>query len=140
MEKLKDYPIALLLTGLFLVLIIGFGTRMAANYGRTGDFIDTEYVDVARIEAQVNQTAESAEAWSNAFRSDNPFVATGALILFSVWGIINLIWDVVDIFFTIFFDIVQSLFGIPPIVTATVTAVIIITLIFLIWRTMKQGE
>lgn len=136
MEDFKDWPIALLLAGVFLVSIIGFMHGMGQNYGET---INTPYIDTSRIEIQINKTSSDANSWGEAMKSDNLFVSAGAIVLFSIWGVLKLIWDAVITFIALYLDIFTTLFGIPPIVTGVITAIVIISLIFLAWKTIKQG-
>ena len=131
-----DLPKNLLLSGLVIVCMIAFMVGIGDNYGED---LSTEYVDTDRITEELNATSEKANAWAEAFKSDNLFVSTGTIVLLSIWGVIKLIWDVIITFVTIYLDIFVALFGIPPIVTGVFTAVVVITLIFLAWRTIKQG-
>lgn len=136
MDDFKDWPVALLLAGLFMVSIIGFISGMGNEYGKD---ISTPYIDTSRVEAQINKTSTDANSWGEAFKSDNLFVSAGAIVLFSVWGVMKLVWDAIITFITIYLDIFASLFGIPPIVTGVITAIVIISLVFLAWKTIKQG-
>jgi hypothetical protein len=136
MDDFKDWPVALLLAGLFLVAIVSFISGMGDNYGQD---ISTPYIDTSRIEIQINQTSNDANSWGNAFKSDNLFVSAGSIVLFSIWGVFKLIWDAIITFMAIYLDIFTQLFGMPPIVTGVITAIVIITLIFLGWKTIKQG-
>lgn len=132
----EDMPKSLLLSGLFLVCMIGFMTGLGLNYGED---ISTPYIDSSKIEEQITETSETANAWGEAFKSDNLFVSTGTIVILSVWGVLKLVWDTVLTFITLYLDIFTTLFGIPPIVTGVITAIVVITLIFLAWRTIKQG-
>lgn len=136
MEGFEDWPKALLLSGLFLMCIIGFMTGLGNNYGED---LSTPYIDTSRVEAQITKTSDDANAWGEAFKSDNIFVSAGAIVLFSIWGVAKLVWDAIMTFITIYLDIFTALFGIPPIVTGVITALAIISLIFLAWKTIKQG-
>lgn len=136
MANFEDIPKNLLLSGLFIISIISFIASTGLLYDED---ISTDYIDTSRVETQLEETSEDAIAWGEAFKSDNIFISAGAIILFSIWGVAKLIWDAIMTFITIYFDIFTALFGIPPIVTGTITGLVIITLIFLAWRTIKQG-
>jgi len=135
-QSFEDWPKGLLLSGLFLICIIGFITAMGDHYGED---LSTPYIDTTRVEEQVQETSDDASAWGEAFKSDNLFVSTGTIVLLSIWGVAKLVWDSIITFITIYLDILTALFGIPPIVTGVLTALVIISLIFLAWRTIKQG-
>jgi hypothetical protein len=132
----EDWPKSLLLTGLFLMCIIGFMNGLGANYGED---LTTPYIDTSRVEAQINKTSSDANDWAEAFKSDNLFVTTGTIVILSIWGVVKLVWDAIVTFITIYLDIMTALFGIPPIVTGVITALVIISLVFLAWKTIKQG-
>lgn len=138
--EFKDYPINFLLAGLFIIALIGFGVGIAHNYGESDALMKSDKIDFSRLEQQVNQTSADAESWGNAFRSDNLFVSAGAIVLFSIWGIGKLVWSSVVSLFTIFTDGATAVLGIPPIATGVLTAILIISLIFALWRLIKAGE
>lgn len=136
MKAFEDWPKSLLLVGLFLISIVGFMHGLGNNYGED---LTTPYIDTSRVEVQINKTSSDANAWGEAFKSDNIFVSAGAIVLFSIWGVAKLVWDAIMTFIIIYLDIFTALFGIPPIVTGVFTALTIISLIFLAWKTIKQG-
>lgn len=135
--EFEDYIKNFLIIGLFIIALVSFGTGLAANYGVSSSFIKTDVVDLSKVEQQMNETSTKANDWMTAFRSDNLFVQAGALVLLSVWGIEKLIIDPILTFFTLYFDIINHIFGIPPLVTGTLTALLIISLIFAAWKVLK---
>jgi hypothetical protein len=140
MANFGDYPKNFLLAGLFVIAMINFAVMLANNYGQTDSLMKSEQIDFSRLENQVNSTSADAQKWGEAFKSDNLFVATGTLVLFSIWGIGKLIWGSVTTFSTIFLDGASSVLGVSPIVTGVVTAILIISLIFALWKVIKAGE
>lgn len=140
MVNFEDYPKNFLLAGLFVICMITFAVTIANNYGQDEALMKSEQIDFSRIESQINETSNDAQSWGEAFRSDNLFVATGTLVLFSIWGIGKLIWSSVLTFLTIFLDGASAVLGISPVVTGVVTALLIISLIFALWRVIKVGE
>lgn len=140
MPNFEEYPKNFLLAGLFIIAMITFGVMIANNYGQSEALMKSDQIDFSRIETQINQTIAEADNWGKLFRSDSLFVATGTLVLFSIWGIGKLIWGSVTTFSTIFLDGASSVLGVSPIVTGVVTAIIIISLIFALWKVIKAGE
>jgi hypothetical protein len=140
MANFKEYPIAFLLVGLFIVAMIGFGGKLAQNYGHNETLIKDENFDFGKIESRVLETSKQAEGWGETFRSDNPLLALGGLVLFSIWGIGQLIWGSVTGTFSIMTDGATAVFGIPPIVTGVLTAILIISLIFALYKLLRAGE
>lgn len=140
MANFEDYPKNFLLAGLFIIAMITFAVMLGNNYGQSEALMKSDQIDFSRLENQINQTSADAQKWGEAFKSDNLFVATGTLVLFSIWGIGKLIWGSVTSFTTIFLDGASSVLGVSPIVTGVVMAILIISLIFALWKVIKAGE
>ena len=138
--QFKDYVIGFLLIGLFIISFIGFGTETAKNYGMSETLMKSNQFDFSKLENQISQTSADAEKWSNATKSDNPFVSYGGVFFYSIWGVGKLIWGSVSAFATIILDGSSAVIGLPPIVTGIVMAILSILLIFALWRTIKTGE
>lgn len=136
----QDYIVFFLLSGLFIVALYSFGSGIAMNYGQDSNIIDDEQINFTQLEIELNQTRSRAETWQNKFTSDNFFVAFGSIILFSLWGIFQLIWSVINTIMTIYLGGLHNVLGIPPLVTGSITAILIIGLIFAIWKSIKTGE
>jgi flagellar biosynthesis protein FlhB len=140
MANFEDYPKNFLLAGLFVICMITFAVMLGNNYGQSEALMKSDQIDFSKLENQINQTSSDAQKWGEAFKSDNLFVATGTLVLFSIWGIGKLIWGSVTSFTTIFLDGASSVLGVSPIVTGVVMAILIISLIFALWKVIKAGE
>lgn len=138
-ESFKGTIVATLLIALFLIAIYNFSSGIINSYD-SNLIIDNKQLDLLSLETTMNQTSEDAQSWENTFKSDNPFVATGALIMFGIWGAIKLMWTSVGTIFNIFLGGVHNVLGIPPLVTGIILAVFIIGLIFLAWRAIKSGN
>lgn len=140
MANFEDYPKNFLLAGLFVICMITFAVMLGNNYGQSEALMKSDQIDFSKLENQINSTSADAQKWGEAFKSDNLFVATGTLVLFSIWGIGKLIWGSVTSFTTIFLDGASSVLGVSPIVTGVVMAILIISLIFALWKVIKAGE
>lgn len=136
----KNYPINMLLAGLFIIALISFAVTLANNYGESEALMKSDKIDFTRLEKQINSTSSDANKWAETFKSDNLFVVAGGIVLYSIWGITKLIWTSVTVMLTIFTDGASGLLGIPPIAVGVLTAIIIISLIFASWRLIKQGQ
>lgn len=139
MISFREYIIIFLVVGLFLVSLYTFGTNIAENYGKNFT-VDDSKIDLTQLQTQINETSTEARTWESRFTSDNVFVATGSIVLFSIWGIIKLVWSSINSLITIYLDGIHNVLGIDPMVTGVITAILIIGLIFAGWRNIKQGE
>lgn len=136
----KGYVITFIVVGLFLTSITSWAVQVGEDYDQTEDFVDSSKIDLVAIQEELNTTSESAGNWQASFTSDNFFVSLGSIVLFSIWGIFKLMWTSIMGFITIYFEIAYNVFGLDPIVSGTAIALLIIGLIFAVWRTIKAGE
>lgn len=139
-ESFKGIIIKFLLASLFIVCIFSFATRFTTDQGKSSTLIDDGNLNLDALEEEINETSESAEAWGEAFRNDNVFVALGAVIMFSIWGVGKLIWTSVINLFTLILDSASTVLGVPPMVLGVLTSILIISLIFALWRVIKRGD
>ena len=138
--SLKHYIVTFILASLFIISITSFMTTTRENYNLDPDVIDDSQIDLTNLQDKVNQTSADAENWQEAFTSDNFFVSLGSIVLFSIWGIFKLMWTSITAFAGIYLDGMYNVFGIDPMITGSLTALLIIGLIFAVWRAVKTGE
>lgn len=137
-KSFKEYVFYFLLIGLAITSIYAWATNIGTRYDADLSVNDKQ-IDLTKIQKTVNDTAESARNQEKAFRSDNPFVSTGALIMFGFWGAINSFWSIITSMFSLFLGGADFL-GISPIVTGTLLSILLVALIFAAWRAIKAGE
>lgn len=139
-QDFKGYMLGFLLAGLVIVCIYTFGTSVADLYDSNTPLVDDNKIDLTSLEQQINDSSASARTWEERFTSDNIFVATGSIILFSIWGIFKLMWTSINTLWTIYLEGMHNVLGVDPMITGVLTAIIIISLIFAVWRVVKTGE
>lgn len=138
-KSFKEYVIGILLTAVFIISLYNFAIGIGNNYD-TDLSIDDKQIDLTSLESNVNDTTNDAQSWSETFRSDNPFVATGALIMFGIWGVIKLMWVSATVLFNILLGGMSTVLGVPPMITGTILTILLIGLIFAAWKAIKSGE
>lgn len=139
MEDLRGYIINSLMVGLIIVLVVTFSIKLGGRYDKNANDMTGAYIDSSALENQINRTANDALTWQKVFQSDNMLVVLGGLVIYSIWGIVKLIFTTVVTFFQLFINLFTFI-GIPPIVSGTILAILIISLIFMGWRLVKQGQ
>lgn len=140
MVLFKDYVIYLLLIGLCLFAVLSFAQGIATNYGLSTDVMQSDKIDTTAIYNQINETNEDASGWTQNFLSDNTFIALGGLLMFSVWGIIKLLYNTVILMFSLLLGGITNVLGLPPVVSGLLVTILVIGLIFAGWRVLKVGE
>lgn len=139
-EGFRTFPINFLLAGLFLIAMISFAVIIVSNYDNPEDLVKSDMIDFSAMEDILNETTHDADSWGESFKSDNPLLDFGALILFSIWGLGKLMWGSVVTILEIYTVGLSNVIGVSPVVVGSLTAVVVISLIFYFWRVIKQGE
>ena len=103
-----------------------------------GLYLDV-YDVIIRSHYQLNSTSYEAENWGKAFTSDNLLVVAGGIVLFSVWGIVKLVWLTALSLWTIMINMLGNIIGLPILVIGVLLTIIILQMLFKAWRIMKLG-
>lgn len=135
----KSYITIGLLVGLCIMGLFSFSSSLSDNYDKD-NVMSTDKINFEDLEETMEETSASAEKWQESFTSDNVFVSTGALIMFSLWGVMKLAWSSITSIFTIYFEGAHNVLGLDPLVTGVLTAILIIGLIFSAWRLIVSGQ
>jgi hypothetical protein len=138
--------IAFIFVSLFAVLLISWGLSTSTNYsaisgkeqGQNSEYVKT-MLQYEQINSSLSSTQSDAQSWSDKFQNQNIFSIIGGIVVNGIFDITKLMWTAVTVPFGIFGNIMQGVFGIPPIVTGVFTAVLMITMLFAIWRLIKIG-
>jgi len=140
MVEFKDYAINFLLVGLFVVSMFGFAGKIASNYGESPDIMGGDKINLSGIQNTVNATNDASKSWRTSFQSDSLVLTAGALVVYSIWQVGNLVLNSAVDLAVLFFDGITQTLGIPPVVTSVLIAILLISLIFALWRVIKAGN
>ena len=143
MANFGEFVIGILLAGLFLFALIGFGVQMAidnpTNISITdNDIIDTAYTD---IDAALDKVKVDTDENKEGFFSNLPLANTFGIVLDSVVGIGSLL---VNGFMQSVFQVIANFFskilGLnDTVVFGLLMAFFSITAILLAWRVYRAG-
>ncbi len=135
---LKDYIAGFLLGALFLVALFTFAFGIAGENDLEGVY-NTDKIDLTSLENRLESSRVDANSYMESFSSENPLESFGALVFFSIVGIAKLVSNSVITIFTILFGGISNVLGIPPLVTGTISAILLIGLIMAAWKLHKTG-
>jgi len=143
MANFGEFVIGILLSGLFLFALIGFGTQMAIDNPtnisiRDNNIIDTAYTD---INAALDKVKVDTDDNKEGFFSNLPLANTFGIVLDSVVGIGSLL---VNGFMQSVFQVIANFFskilGLnDTVVFGLLMAFFSITAILLAWRVYHAG-
>lgn len=135
--EFKDLIINFLIAGVIVISFTTWAGLTAYHQGGDPESVKDDRIDFEGIEEKVNDINEASKAWEQAIKSDNVFIA-GVLILASLWKVMVSMWGfAIEISEIIFFG-VGTILGIPTIILASLTAILILTFIFIGWREIKS--
>ncbi len=137
---LKSIFIIFILSSLFMLSMYQFGLGVASEYGHDESLIDDPRIDMAGLENQLDNASSEANARFEAFSRDNLFVTLGEIVLFSIWGIWKLTTGSIVAIYKILTSGMVNVLGFDPVVMGTISAILLMALIFAGWRLIKQGE
>lgn len=142
MDDMKSFVVSAILVALFVFAIIGFSISISEK----NDSVNPIQQDPAlnksysQIQQQLNESQQEAEGSSNLFFEDIPVLGTVELFLGSIFKVAKTVTSSIRSVFSISFGLIQTTLGIPPIITGSLMAIIIISTIFLAWKLYKTGS
>lgn len=140
-DNFKEYLVSFILIGLFIIAMISFSVGFANENNSTITIIGESkikytYTALNDTLSDLNKNTGSQE---NATSSDPGSFGAESIILTSIWGSLKVFWssikDVSNILATF-----MKYIGVSYLVIGVILSIIIITIIFLAWKTIRTGE
>lgn len=132
--------IGAILVTLFTMLILTFSVNIMQNYGKETTELEEGSFSLTPYENYLGDVESQAQTFQDRFASSNIFSIIAGIV---VTGLFNIGIDMIVLAvtpFTLFAQILNNVVGVPPIFTSVILGIMIITIIFAIWRLIKIGE
>ena len=136
-DKLLGIVFALLLFVLFSSLMTYAIFEMGENYGVSSDDVSGGALTSGSFTGNITEVETKAENYRARFEAGNPIDVDDATGIFSV------VTDMVSLIitpFTLLATIFINVLGIPSIAVSIILGLLSITILFSIWRFIKQGD
>lgn len=136
----KGILIGAILITLFTFLIITFATDTLQNYNKDTTELEEGAFNLTPYSNYLSDVESDAQTFQDRFASGNIFSIIAGVV---VTGIFNIGIDMITLIitpFTLFAQIMTNVLGVPAIVTSVLLGIMILTIIFAIWRLIKIGE
>ena len=141
-EGISGMIISFILVGLFALAFITFIYQTSLDNNPQSELL-TEPV-MNQTFNSLNETLNSyqtiAEEQKNLTFSENPLIATFGLVSFAIVGAGRIFSNIIMGTFNIITTMLFNVIGIPPIIFGIIFTIIIITVVFLLWRNWRQGS
>lgn len=140
-ESFRGLIIAFIIAALFVVVMIGFSVNFQVDNNTNVSVIDNALVNETYVNLQgsLNDLQDDANAQQNATERDPVLIGLDSLILTSIWGTIKIFASFPRIAGSYLLNFIYIL-GVPVVVLGTIMAIIIITLIFWGYKTIRTGQ
>lgn len=136
----KGILIGAIMVSLFVFLILVFATDVMDNYGKDTTQLQEGSFSLTPYQNYLDNVESDAQTFQDRFASSNIFSVIAGIV---VTGIFNIGVDMITLVvtpFTLFAQILNNVLGVPPIFTDILLGVMILGIIFAIWRLIKIGE
>jgi len=130
---------AFIIITLFSFLLIAVTVQFADNYSKDTTDLE-EKLGYDAINSTLSSAKSTAEGWKDAFAQQNIFSTVAGIIVTGIFDLSNTMGRFILTPFEIFGNIMTNVIGIPSIVLNIVSVMIILTIIFGIWRLVKTGR
>lgn len=137
-----DFPINLLWIGIFVIAIITFAIGLGELYDiKSTDMIDKR-INVTIFEEKLNQSSTKIGASKNATLDDELNTGQTVLNFESIWGTIKNAYFIITSMINVIASIFVGFFGIVGggIIFTGVLSIIVLSLLFSIWRLISTGR
>jgi hypothetical protein len=135
-QMMKTFVIIIL----FMFLLIFFITQFAQQNGKdTTDF--TEKIGAGSVQKFANDLNATATNWKNVFFEQSIFdpLTVAGIVLTGMFSLTKTMFNIILTPFGILQSVAVNILGVPVVVVNIAFAVIVLAMIFSIWRLLKTG-
>ena len=130
------------LIGVFVFAGISFIVTTQRNNGVTNTILENDIINrtYSNLETDLGGLSSNASTQKESFESEIPERGFGSLIIFAIVGVGNKFTGMIVGIYNILIVLPASLLGISPIVIGALTAILLLSLILLVWRVYRVGS
>ena len=139
-DVFKNILIGTVVTCLLLFLIVGFATDIGNDYGKDVNDLTDDRINISGIEDTLDSAQDTADSWKESFAEQNVFSVIAGLVVTGIFKLAVTMYKFLITPFILLMDILNNVLHVPSIVTSIIIFGLIVTIIFGIWRVIKQGD
>lgn len=125
---------------LFSFLLVSVVNEQGAIYEKNVDEVTGGSMSLSGFNESITNISESIDDYRERFSKGNIFVALGDVIFTGIFEIANTMVIIVSTPFALLSGIMVHTLKIPVIVVDVIMTLIVLTIIFAIWRLIKIGD
>lgn len=139
-DGFKNRIIAFLLIALFGMLIISAIVSVGNDYDLDTTEVTGGSLNINKFNQSINSLENNAQDLKATFEEGSIWSAIAGVVVEGIFGIAKDMFDLIITPFDIIADILNDQFGVPVYVTSALLGILIILIIFEIWRLLKIGD
>lgn len=131
--------IGFIMVAVFIFAILSFAVSMSSQYGKSSDQITGGALNLEPIQKHLENVESEAQAQYEVFKKGSIW-DIGGVIVTTMFGVAKNVVTFVIFPFQFLNDIMVDILKIPPIITGVIWGMVLLTIIFAIWRKLKIGD
>ena len=139
-DTFKNMLFAFIFVALFGMLILTATVQVADNYGKDTTEVVGGSLSLSKFNNSITSIEENSKALKRTFESGSIWSALAGVVVEGIFGIALDMVAMILAPFDIVADIMIDTFGVPAWVTSVVLGVLIMGLIFAVWRLIRIGD
>lgn len=139
-DSLKSVIFGFVVITLFATLLISVVNDQGALYGKDTTQITGGSLGISGFNNSVQNFSTTAESLRERFENQNIFVALGDVVISGLFDIAVDMAKMILTPFTLISNILTNVFGVPTFVTNVILGLLVLSIIFAIWRLIKVGD
>ena len=139
-DTFKSFVIGLIVISLFAFMLIIFASQLGTDYGRDISELEGSSLNLSGLNSTLQSAQGTAETWMDIFSSGNIFSIVAGIVTEGIFKLTVTMFKVIMTPFAFFMQMMTDVLHIPPVVVGILIFSFIVTIIFAMWRLLKQGD
>lgn len=138
-DMFRNLMIGTIVTLLFAFLTLTFAINMGVNYGKDISELESDRVNLTGMTNTLDNLQSTSEKWQESFESQNIFSVVAGIVVTGIFDLAKTMYSIIIAPFTLLVYTLRIL-EVPQVVINVLLFLVVITMIFGIWRLLKQGD
>jgi hypothetical protein len=136
----KNILFAFILMSLFGMLILTAVVQSGNIYGKDISEVVGGSLSLSKFNDSVTSVEQTSKDMKERFDKQSIWSAVAGVVVTGIFGIAKDMVTMILLPFDVLSDILLNTFGVPSYVTSTILGILILSIMFAIWRLIKIGD
>lgn len=139
-DTFKNILFAFILFALFGFLILTAVVQMGTDYGKNVTEVTGGALNINAYNSSISNINKTAQNFQERFTKQSVWSALAGVVVEGFFNIANDLFKIIFLPFNLLQNVMLDVFHIPAIVTSVIWALIILSVMFGIWRLIRVGD